>query len=115
MVVANAGAGLPPADNDAAALCRVATAQDCWLGSMRVPTKEDAALPRHNVTVRPLVFARQGRARTLSDGVLGEGLLLDGDGVGGDQSVFVIIECEHLGRDFHADRVSCRRAPLRRR
>ena len=35
-----------------------------------------------------LVFARQGRARTLGDGLLGERLLLDRDGVGGDHGVF---------------------------
>src|SRR4029077_3689135 len=71
-----------------------------------VPTEWDAGGPRHNVIFSGLVFARQGRARTLGDGLLGEGLLLDRDGVGGDRGVFVIVECEHLGRDSHADGIA---------
>jgi hypothetical protein len=66
----------------------------------------DAGLARHDVILRRLVFARQGRARTLGDGVLGARLLFDWDGVGGDHGVFVIVECEYLGRDFHADGVA---------
>jgi hypothetical protein len=160
MVVRIACPGLPAPNNDAAALCRVATAQDrslvsvaagpimasrfwrrqpqigdlgpSWsvgkagvvglamfragdtyqygLGGGRVPTRntvqEDAGLLACDVIVCRLVFARQSRARTLGDGVLGERLLLDGDGVGGDHGVFVIVECEHFGRDFHTDRIA---------
>jgi hypothetical protein len=59
-----------------------------------------------DVIVSGLVFARQGRARTLGNGLLGERLLLDRDGVGGDHGVFVIVECEHLGRNSHADGIA---------
>lgn len=58
------------------------------------------------MVLRRLVFAGQGRARALGDGVLGERLLLDGYGVGGDRGVFVIVEGEHLGRDSHADGIA---------
>jgi hypothetical protein len=59
-----------------------------------------------DVIVSGLVFARQGRARTLGDGLLGERLLRDRDGVGGDHGVFVIVECEHRGRNSHADGIA---------
>src|SRR6478736_5580286 len=49
-----------------------------------VPTEWDAGLPRHNVILRRLVSTRQGRARTLGNGLLGVPLLRDRDGVGGD-------------------------------
>ena len=71
-----------------------------------VPTERDAGLPRHNVIFSRLVSTRQGRARTLGNGLLGEGLLLDRDGVGGDHGVFVIVECEHLGRNSHTDGIA---------
>jgi hypothetical protein len=61
--------------------------------SARNTEQEDAGLLAFDVIVCRLVFARQGRARTFGDGVLGVRLLLDGDGVGGDHGVFVIVKC----------------------
>jgi hypothetical protein len=46
-----------------------------------------------------LVFARQGRAGTLVDGLLDERLLLDGYGVGKDHGVVVIVESEYFRCD----------------
>jgi hypothetical protein len=92
------------------AMFRAGDTYQYGLGGGRVPTRntvqEDAGLLACDVIVCRLVFARQGRAQTLGDGVLGVRLLLDGDGVGGDHGVFVIVESEHFGRDFHTDRIA---------
>ena len=42
--------------------------------------------------------------------MLCERLVLDRDGVDGDHGVFVIVELEHLGRDFHADGIPSQRS-----